>query len=196
MSALDELVLTILSQNTSDVNSRAAYESLRRAFPTWAAVERARLDEVVSAIAVGGLARQKAPRIQSALREVRAREGRLSLDRLSKMSLEEALAYLRSFQGVGPKTAAIVALFSLGLPAFPVDTHVHRVGLRLGLIAPGTSAEKAHLDLAEAVPPPRRYAFHVNLIRHGREICRARRPECERCPLTDLCRYYKTVSTG
>jgi endonuclease-3 len=106
------------------------------------------------------------------------------------MPLPEVLSYLMDIDGVGPKTAACVALFALGLPAFPVDTHVHRVAGRLGLVDSRISAERAHLGLATSVPAERRYSFHVNLVRHGRAICRARRPECEHCPLTDLCEYY------
>jgi endonuclease-3 len=163
---------------------------LRAAFVTWEDVEKAPVVEVEAAIRIGGLARQKAPRIQRALRDIRAREGRLSLDRLERMPLPEVLGYLMDIDGVGPKTAACVALFALGLPAFPVDTHVHRVAGRLGLVDGRISAERAHLELANSVPGERRYSFHLNLVRHGRAICRARRPECERCPLTDLCEYY------
>lgn len=187
---LSELVLTILSQNTSDRNSTAAEESLLRALPTWAEVLAAPVDEVESAIRVGGLSRIKAPRIQQVLAEVARREGSLSLNRLSGWPLESVTEYLLSIPGVGPKTAACVALFSLGLPAFPVDTHVLRVAGRLGLIDPRADSVKAHRELAESVPPDRRYPFHVHLIEHGRRICRARVAHCEACPLTDRCDYF------
>ena len=187
---LAELVLTILSQNTSDLNSTAAEASLRRALPTWDEVRAAPVERIEDAIRVGGLSRIKAPRIRAVLAEIEEREGRLSLDRLRGMSLAEVTRYLLSIPGVGPKTAACVALFSLGLPAFPVDTHVLRVAGRVGLVDSRSGAAAAHLELAEAVAEERRYAFHVNLIEHGRRVCQARVAHCEACPLTDLCDYY------
>lgn len=183
-------MLTILSQNTSDLNSTAAEESLRRALPTWEEVIAAPVGEVEAAIRIGGLSRTKAPRIQQVLAEVVRREGKLSLDRLSGWPLEKVTEYLLSIPGVGPKTAACVALFSLGLPAFPVDTHVLRVARRLGLINPRAGAVEAHRELAESVRPERRYPFHVHLIEHGRRICQARVAHCEACPLSDRCDYF------
>lgn len=184
---LDELVLTILSQNTSDVNSDRAFASLRRRFPSWDAVADARPTQVAAAIRVGGLGNVKAPRILAVLREIRRREGRLDLGWMREAPDEEVEEYLGSLPGVGPKTVACVLAFSLGRPALPVDTHVHRVGTRLGLIPPGMPAARAHGELAELVPARLRVALHVGLIRHGRQICKAGRPRCEECPLLDLC---------
>ena len=178
-----------LSQATSDLNSGRAFDSLRRAFPTWEAVADARLEAVIDAIHAGGLARQKAPRIQRMLQEVHAREGAWSLDRLHDLSNEEAVAYLREFEGVGPKTAACVMMFSLGRPVLPVDTHVHRVSMRLGLIPKTASADRAHALLQALIPPHETYAFHVRFIRHGRRICHAQRPNCPECPLNEVCDY-------
>jgi len=188
---LSELVLTILSQNTSDLNTHRAETSLRSAFPRWEDVLTAPVEAIETAIRVGGLSNLKAPRIRSVLAEVKRREGSLSLGRLAALPLPEVLDYLESIPGVGPKTAACVALFALGKPAFPVDTHVHRVARRLGLIGLTDDAAAAHRRLAEAVAPGRRYPFHVHLIELGRAICHARRPQCEACPLTRECDYFK-----
>jgi len=191
MPPLDQLVSTILSQNTNDVNRDRAYRRLRKRFPTWAQVRDAPVEEVVEAIRPGGLANQKAPRIQEALRRITAERGELSLDFLADLPLEQAREWLMSLDGVGPKTTAIILLFSLGLPAFPVDTHVHRVSQRLGLIGERVSAEKAHELLEARLPPEWYYAFHLNLVRHGREVCQARSPRCEACVLDDLCDYFQ-----
>jgi endonuclease-3 len=190
--ALGELIATILSQHTSDVNSERAYRQLRERFPTWEAVRDAPGEEVAEAIRSGGLAEVKAERIQRILRLLTERIGAapLSLDTLADMPLEEADAYLRALPGVGPKTAACVLLFALGKPAFPVDTHVWRVTRRLGLIGAKVSADAAHRALERMIPPAWRYATHINLIRHGRRICTAQRPACERCPLRAGCAYY------
>jgi endonuclease-3 len=193
---LGELVMTILSQNTTDRNSGRAYTALRRRFPDWQAVIDAPTAEVYAAIQPAGLGNVKAPRIQHTLAAIQERTGTLSLDHLETMSLEEARAWLLSLDGVGPKTAACVLLFALGKPALPVDTHVHRVSLRLGLIAPRTSAERAHALLEAALPPDTVYAFHLNLIQHGRLVCHARRPACERCSLTEQCAYFGTQGAG
>ena len=184
---LDELVLTVLSQHTSDLNAERAFASLREAFPTWDDVTAAPTPAVADAIRSGGLADTKAPRIQAILRAVHDREGRLDLSRLRDLSDGDARAYLTSLPGVGPKTAAVVLSFALGRDAIPVDTHVHRVSKRLGLIPANASAEKADRLLHDLVPDGLRTPLHVALIRLGREICKAPTPLCRQCPLKDLC---------
>jgi endonuclease-3 len=184
---LDELVLTVLSQHTSDLNAERAFASLRDAFPTWDDVMTAPASAVADAIRSGGLADTKAPRIQAILRVVHDREGRLDLSRLRDVPDDDARAYLTSLPGVGPKTAAVVLSFALGRDAIPVDTHVHRVSKRLGLIPANASAEKADRLLHDLVPDGLRTPLHVALIRLGREICKAPTPLCRRCPLNDLC---------
>jgi endonuclease-3 len=188
---LDELVSTILSQNTNDDNRDRAFDALRKAFPTWEAVRDAEPDAVVEAIRTAGLANQKGPRIQAVLRQITEQRGELDLEFLRSMAQDDVRSWLLDFKGVGPKTAAIVMQFALDMPAFPVDTHIHRVTQRLGLCPEGVSAEKAHRLLAKLFPPETYYAAHLNIIKHGREVCRARRPECSRCMLTDLCDFYR-----
>ncbi len=192
---LDELINTILSQNTNDNNRDRAYRALRATFPTWEAVRDAPTSKVVAAIRPAGLANQKGPRIQKVLRRITAERGELDLNFLRDLPTEEAKAWLTSLDGVGPKTASIVLLFALGKPAFPVDTHIHRVTGRLGLIPPKTSAEKAHDLLAEIVPPEWYHSFHLNVIEHGRQICKALRPQCEQCVLQRYCDYYQSLKT-
>jgi endonuclease III len=187
---IDELVSTILSQNTNDVNRDRAFEALRMRFPTWEEVRDAPEDEIITAIRPAGLANQKGPRIQAILRAITQERGQLDLSFLEEYSADEALAWLLKFKGVGPKTAAIVLQFSLGKPAFPVDTHVHRISGRLGLRPEKMNADKAHAHLAAQFAPETYYAAHLNIIRLGREICHARKPKCNLCPLTDLCDYY------
>lgn len=191
---LDELVSTILSQNTNDTNRDRAYQRLRARFPTWEEVRDAPEEEVVEAIHTAGLANQKGPRIQAVLREITKQRGELSLDFLDDFSTEEAQAWLTQFKGVGPKTASIVLLFSLNKPAFPVDTHIHRVSGRIGLRPPKMSADQTHDHLAKLFPPQAYYAAHLNIIRLGREICQARRLHCEVCPLTHLCDTYTELT--
>lgn len=190
--ALGGLVGTILSQHTSDVNSERAYRRLTERFPTWEAVRDAPIIAVEDAIRPGGLGHIKAQRIQAVLCDLTDRlDGEpLTLRQLDGMSIERAEAYLRSLPGVGPKTAACVLLFSLGRPAFPVDTHVLRVCRRLGLIGPHTSADAAHILLGHAIPAGWRHMLHVNLIRLGRQTCHAQRPDCPHCPLRAVCDYY------
>ncbi len=185
--AVAELVLTMLSQNTADTNSGRAFTQLLRAFPSWEAIAEAPPEAVVAAIQIGGLAPQKAPRIQAALRAVGERSPAWDLQFLREAPLEDARAWLRALPGVGPKTAACVLLFALGLPAMPVDTHVERVSKRLGLIPEKLSAEQAHAALEALVPPTAYYRFHMLFIKHGRRTCAARRPACGRCPLADGC---------
>jgi endonuclease III len=187
---LDELVSTILSQNTNDTNRDRAFGALIERFPTWEEVRDADTDLIIEAIRPAGLANQKGPRIKNVLERITEQQGKLDLDFLNDLSTEDALEWLLQFKGVGPKTAAIVLLFSLGKPAFPVDTHVHRVTGRIGLRPPKMNAEKAHQFLADLFPSETYYAAHLNIIRLGREVCQARSPKCHNCPLSDLCDYY------
>jgi endonuclease III len=189
---LDELIATVLSQSTSDTNSRAAFDELRRRFADWEAARRAPIARIARAIRVGGLAQQKAPRIKAILQQVYEDRGELSLDFLGDLPTEQAIEYLARFPGVGPKTVACVLLFACRKPVLPVDTHVHRVATRLGLIGPRVNAVKAHEELARLVPPRLVLEFHIQLIRHGRTLCLARNPKCEQCPLLDLCPYGMT----
>jgi len=184
---MSELVLTILSQNTSDANSGRAFMRLRSRFATWEELLAADPEDIVPAIQAGGLGRIKSPRIKAILEEVWTRRGSFDLSHLEEMPLDEAKAWLRSLPGVGPKTAACVLMFALGRPALPVDTHVHRVAQRLALVPPKAGAAQAH-DILEAILEPEEvYPFHISLIKHGRRLCRAQRPLCERCPLLDGC---------
>lgn len=189
---LDELVLTILSQNTSDINSGRAYRALRATYHTWDDVLDAPISELYQTIRAAGLGNIKAPRIQNTLREILARRGELNLDFLEHMPLDEAKRWLTTLDGIGPKTAACVLLFALGRPALPVDTHVYRVARRLGLIGPKISADHAHTLLEVALPPEAVYPFHINMIQHGRRICQAQRPHCAACPLSDVCDFYQS----
>jgi endonuclease-3 len=193
---VSQLVNTILSQNTNDTNRDVAFHRLRNRFPTWEEVRDADVAEVIDAIRPAGLANQKGPRMQQALRFITAEQGKLTLDFLAGWPVDQAKNWLSSINGVGPKTAAIVLLFSLGRPAFPVDTHVHRVTRRLGLIGPRVSREKAHDVLEQVVDPADYYAFHLNIIRHGRVICTSRKPHCQECFLCDLCDYYQELQVG
>ncbi len=189
LPAVDELVSTILSQNTNDVNRDRAFEALRAKFPAWEAVRDAKEEDVVNAIRPAGLANQKGPRIQQVLRAITEERGSLNLDFLAGLPIEEARAWLTKFNGVGPKTAAIVLCFSLGMPAFPVDTHVYRVTSRLGLRPEKMTVEQAHPYLESVFPPETYYAAHLNIIRLGREICHARKPNCPQCPVNKLCKF-------
>ncbi len=188
---LDVLVATILSQATSDINTDRAFAALTARFPDWESAMNAPTEEVIAAIHSAGLSNTKGPRIQNALRTIHRERGELSLDFLADMTTAEAMAWLTAIDGVGPKTASIVLLFALGRDAFPVDTHVYRVTGRLGLIPPRMSAEKAHAFLAALGEPETYYPIHLNLIRHGREICHAQRPQCPICPLKEWCDYYR-----
>jgi endonuclease-3 len=192
MPPLDELVSTILSQNTNDTNRDRAFQALRKRFPTWEAVRDAETDEVIESIRSAGLANQKGPRIQQVLREITAEKGTLDLDFLGELPTPEAKAWLEKFKGVGPKTAAIVLLFSLGKPAFPVDTHIYRVTGRLGLRPEKMTVEQAHPHLAALFPAEAYYSSHLNIIRLGREICHSRKPDCLTCPLNDICTFYQS----
>lgn len=186
---LDELILTVLSQHTSDVNRDRAYAALRRRFPGWKDVLRARRVDVERAIRAGGLARTKSRVIQDILRRVLQDQGRLDLGVLLTMPLAEARAYLLGLRGVGEKTACCVLLFACGRPAFPVDTHIHRIARRLGWVPPKATPQRTHAILAALIPKVRYLEAHLNLISLGRRICRARAPLCPSCPLRRLCRY-------
>ncbi len=190
IDGVSELVSTILSQNTSDGNRDLAYVRLRARLPTWEQVRDAATQDVIDAIKPAGLANQKGPRIQAALRRITHERGELDIDFLARLPVEDARNWLTSMNGVGPKTAAIVLLFCYDMPAFPVDTHVHRVTGRLGLRPDKMNADDTHTLMEELCPPGTAGPFHLNLIRHGREVCHARGPECERCALNDLCYNY------
>ena len=183
---LDLLIGTILSQNTSDLNRDRAYAELRKRFPRWEDVLAAPVEEIAQAIRGAGLHQQRAARIKAILKRLAEERGELSLDFLSHLPKEEAERWLLSLPGVGRKTAYIVLLFGFGWPFFPVDTHIARVTRRLGLVG---EREEPHRALAPLVPRGREIELHLNLIRLGREICQARRPRCQACPLPDLCSY-------
>lgn len=190
LPALDELVSTILSQNTNDVNRDVAFFALKDKFATWEEVRDAPAKSIIAAIRPAGLANQKGPRIKAVLQAITKERGELSLDFLKDYTADDARNWLTQFNGVGPKTAAIVLQFSLDIPAFPVDTHVYRVSGRLGLRPVGMNVERAHPYLESLFPPDTYYAAHLNIIRLGREICLARKPNCPACPVKDLCNYY------
>jgi len=196
LPAIDELVSTILSQNTNDVNRDKAFEALRAKLPTWEAVRDARAEEVMDAIRPAGLANQKGPRMQQVLREITTERGSLDLSFLADWDVERARAWLTKFNGVGPKTAAIVLCFSLGKAAFPVDTHVYRVSGRIGLRPEKMTVEQAHPHLESIFPPETYYAAHLNIIRLGREICQARKPNCPTCPICKLCDTGRSLVAG
>jgi len=193
---LDTLILTLLSQATNDGNASRAYAELRKRFPRWEDVLRADVDEIEDAIRVGGLGKSKARRIKEILERLENERGELSLDFLKGLSVREVMDYLTSFKGVGCKTAACVALFALGLDAFPVDTHILRVARRLGLVDPKATAEKAQETLSTGAPPGTNLELHLLLIDHGRRVCRARRPRCGVCPLQAVCAASNPAESG
>ena len=187
---LDELVFTVLSQNTADVNTERSFAALKARFPDWVSTRDAEVDHVEAAIALGGLAHTKAPRIKGILEALSVAGGAPDLTGLEALDDEQATQFLTGLPGVGAKTAACVLLFSLGRPVMPVDTHVYRLARRLGLIPGTVSVEQAHPTLtamAGASDPGQIYAAHVDLVRHGRRVCHARRPRCGECPLAGLC---------
>ncbi len=200
---LGGLIATILSQHTSDSNSERAYQQLVTAFPTWEAVRDATTGKIAEAIKCGGLANTKSVRIQDVLHtltEQQQEQGETKTlseylyNELARRTTEEAGRYLRQLPGVGPKTAACVLMFHLDRPAFPIDTHVWRTARRLGLIGPKVGADVAHTLFAKVTPPEWVYPLHVNLIRHGRQICHAQRPVCKACPLYRECAYVGSVN--
>lgn len=187
LSPLDELVSTILSQNTNDINRDRAFDALKARFESWEAVRDGNQQDIIDTIRPAGLANQKGARIHAILRAITEQRGSLDLEFLKDFSAEEARQWLMKFKGVGPKTAAIVLQFSLNKPAFPVDTHIYRVTGRLGLRPEKMNAEKAHPHFENLLPPETYYPAHLNIIRLGREICQARKPMCQDCPLEDMC---------
>ena len=187
MDPIDMLIGTILSQNTSDANSGRAFASLKASFNSWEAVASAPAEHIAQVIKSGGLSQIKAARIKQALEQIKKEQGRINLDSLKSMNMAEAEDYLMHLPGVGHKTASCVLLFSLGKPSLPVDTHVFRVAKRLGLIDSRVSIDKAHSLLQEQTPPSKVYQFHVHMIEHGRRICHARQPHCNRFILRGTC---------
>ncbi|HEX3356322.1 MAG TPA: endonuclease III [Tepidisphaeraceae bacterium] len=185
--AIDVLIDTILSQNTSAANSNAGFKQLRRQFPSWKKVADASVEEVERHIRVSGLSRIKAPRIQTILRQIRVDAGKYDLQFLADWEPQRAFEYLTKFSGIGPKTAYCILMFAFGMKVFPVDTHIHRIAIRLGLIPPKTIAEQACNQLTPMIAPENRYEMHVLLITHGRKTCRAINPKCAECSLLDIC---------
>lgn len=192
---LDELVLTVLSQNTASVNYTRAYEALRRRFPEWRQVAEAPVGQIADAIRTGGLADMKAPRVQAILRRLDTQRGEMSLEFLRDIDAWEAYRFLLELPGVGPKTAACVLMFGLGLPVFPVDTHIHRIARRLGLVPMEADAVRTQDLMQEMIPPERIYSLHVNLVNHGRRVCRAHATDCESC-LLFMCPARGTLQKG
>ena len=186
---IDELVHSFLGQNTSDVNSGRAFAALKAAYPDWQAVIDASLDELTAVIRSCGLANIKAPRIQKALRSIQAERGDLDLNWLAGLPVNEARAWLTGLDGIGNKSASILLLFSFNRPAFPVDTHVGRVTGRLGLAPAKSSPDKTMVIVEAHTPAVWLYPLHLNLIRHGRQVCQARQPRCGVCFLRDICDY-------
>ena len=186
---VDELIRTVLSQNTNDHNSLAAFAILKRYAKKWEELLELNSDKIAGMIRHAGLANIKARRIKDILAEIKRREGRISLSHLKELSVEEAMRYLRSFKGVGPKTAACVLLFSFRKPVMPVDTHIFRVTKRLGLIGPKTDVEEAHEIFTRIVPKNLLYNFHLSIIEHGRKTCKAQNPRCGSCVLYSLCKF-------
>lgn len=188
---MDELISCILSQSTTDANRDRGFAALKARYSDWAQVHHAPTAELIEVIRPAGLANSKAPRIQATLARIYAERGEYNIDFLQQLSPEEAKAWLTRLHGVGPKTAAIVLCFGYGMPAFPVDTHVHRVGIRIGFLPAKISADDAHPVMEALVPPSEYYAFHLQMIYHGRAICNARSPKCEACPIQAYCDYYR-----
>ena len=191
LDPLDVLIETILSQSTTNANSERAFKNLKQRFPSWETARRARATSIEAAIKSGGLAKQKSARIKKLLNEIHAKRHSLDLSFLKSAPLEEAVQFLASFNGVGPKTVACTLLFACNRPVFPIDTHIFRIARRLGLISEKSSDQEAHRVMGRMLPKKRYYEIHINLIRHGRKICRPRDPLCEQCCLIDYCDYYR-----
>jgi endonuclease III len=186
---LDELILTILSQSTSDINSRRAFDSLKKRYRDWEAVRRARPASIAAAIKSGGLANTKSVVIKNVLNQILARRGKLDMSFLHTVPLDEARGFLLSLKGIGPKTAACVLLFSCNRPVFPMDTHILRITKRLGLVPQKSNDLSAHKIMESLIPPKKHYSLHINFIRHGRKICRSRDPLCDQCSLQEQCEF-------
>ncbi|NLN16873.1 MAG: endonuclease III [Firmicutes bacterium] len=193
---LDVLVLTVLSQATTDANRDRAFQSFKEAFPTYDLVMAASAEEIARAIMSGGLAWQKAPRIKAILARLKEERGDYSLGFLASMDDEGAMDYLQSLPGIGPKSAACILLFAFGRPIFPVDTHIHRVASRLELVTDNATPEKTQAKIQSLVPPELVYSFHLNLIEHGRRVCKAQRPRCDECCLFDECPVHRDGAPG
>ena len=189
---LDELILTILSQSTTNINSHRAFENLKRRFPDWEMARRARTTSIAAAIKSGGLANVKSIVIKNVLAEIKARCGNLDLSFLKTAPIDEARAFLTSLKGIGPKTAACVLLFACHRPIFPMDTHIFRILRRVGLVPARCSDEQAHRLMEALIPLGKHYSLHINLIRHGRQICRPQNPKCAECSLIEHCAYGQT----
>lgn len=193
---MDELISCILSQSTSDINRDRGFDALKAAYPSWGAVAAAPIEELTDVIRPAGLANQKAPRIQAILRRIADERGAYNIDHLRDLPLDDARDWLTSFGGIGPKTAAIVLCFAFGRESFPVDTHVHRVGQRIGFLPEGISADRAHPVMESLFPVEWHYSGHIYIIRHGRETCTARVAHCDRCPITAYCDFFARVSAA
>jgi len=189
---IDELIATVLSQHTNDINRDRAFEQLKKRFPSWEQVLRAPVRSIASAIKPAGLSNQKAPRIKAILQRIaEANDGNLSLEFLKEMPTGKTLEWLKKLPGVGPKTAACVLLFSFGKPVFPVDTHIFRISKRLGWLDEKVTEAKANELLDQIVPNEIKYRLHLNMIAHGRQICRPQKPKCQECVLRNLCEYFR-----
>jgi endonuclease-3 len=193
---LDELILTVLSQNTSGKNCIRAYESLRERFPSWEDVMQADVRDLEDSIKIGGLGEVKANRIKKILQRIFAETGSLDISWLAEKGVDQAREWLMSFEGVGYKTAACVMLFSFGLPALPVDTHVRRLSERIGLVRTGLSDARLHEELSLIIPAEQVYSFHLNMVEHGRRVCRATHPKCGECVLAGECCWYAKTRTA
>jgi endonuclease III len=194
LDPLDVLIQTILSQSTTNVNSHRAFESLKQRFPDWESARRARVTSIETAIKSGGLARQKSITIKQLLNDIYEQRGSLDLAFLATAPLYEAVEFLSSFKGVGPKTVACTLLFACNRPIFPIDTHIFRIARRLALIPEKCSDKEAHRLMTAMIPDGRFYEVHVNIIRHGRKVCRPQNPLCEQCCLVEYCSYYEKNS--
>jgi len=189
---IDELIATVLSQHTNDINRDRAFRQLKKRFPSWEKVLRAPVRSIASAIKPAGLSNQKAPRIKAMLKQIsEANNGNLSLEFLAGMPADEAINWLKRLPGVGPKTAACVLLFSFGKPVFPVDTHILRISKRLGWLDEKVTEAKANELLDRVVPNEIKYRLHLNMIAHGRRICRPQNPRCQECVIKHLCEYFR-----